>query len=562
MRVFYVFLLIIFLPISIQAQNVDLEWVNSNGGVNSDAGISITTSNSKEIYITGIFEGTVDFDPSGSTFNLVSNGGRDLFVQKLDDNGSLVWAKSIGGVNDDSGLSITTDFLGNVFITGTFEGIVDFDPSSSTYNLSSNGNTDVFVLKLDFNGDFVWANSTGGKSIDYCAAIATDKTGNIFTTGYFYDTVDFDPGGSTFNLISNGLADYYIQKIDGNGNFIWAKSIGGSGGDNTFSISINSAEELYITGAYFDTVDFNPDAPVVNLISNGLFDGFVQKLDNNGNFIWAKSFGGISADVGLSITNDNLGDVYVTGNYREKADFDPGNDTFYLTSKGNEDIFILKLDNNGNIVWAKSMGGPSIDVGLNITADIFGGIYLTGYFFEIVDFNPDSDTFLLTSNGLTDAFIQKSNGSGIFEWAISTGGVQVDIGYSLAIDSFGNIYSLGNFQDTVDFDPSSTINNLISNGLSDFYIQKLSQPAVGMKDLNFIQNISIFPNPTSEIIVINLGSLTDVSIKVLNINGQLIHQNENIKSSTYSFNIKGVSGIYILEISSQGVKQQYKIVKH
>ena len=358
-------LALVLFAATISGQNVNFEWVKSIWGSSQspfemDRGQSITTDVLGNVYTTGWFSdfsGNADFDPGTDTLNLTWAGSTDIFIQKLDPNGNLIWAKSMGGTGSDYGISITNDALGNVYTTGYFEGTVDFDPGAGTLNLTSAGSTDIFVQKLDPNGNLIWAKSMGGTSSDYGNSIATDAIGNVYTTGFFEGSVDFDPGAGTLNLTSAGSYDIFIQKLDSNGNLIWAKSMGGTGSDYGTSITNDALGNMYTTGSFEGTVDFDPGAGTFNLTSAGYNDIFIQKLDPNGNLIWAGSMGGIGTDIGISITTDALGNVCTTGRFRDTADFDPGAGTLNLTSAGDYDIFVQKLDPNGNLIWAKSMGG-------------------------------------------------------------------------------------------------------------------------------------------------------------------------------------------------------------
>ncbi|MCH8904439.1 MAG: SBBP repeat-containing protein, partial [Bacteroidetes bacterium] len=231
-------ILITLLSTTIRAQSVKLEWVKSMGGTDNEAGLSITTDSSGNVYVTGYYKGTVDFDPGAATFNLTSNGGWDIFIQKLDASGNFIWAKSMGGTYFyDAGFSITTDAVGNIYVTGIYQDTVVFDPGAATFNLASrNGSWDVFILKMDSSGNFIWAKSMGGTGYDYGRSISIDDMGNVLITGHYQDTADFDPGVSTFNLTSNGFDDVFIQKLDAAGNFLWAKSMGGTFDDYGYSI--------------------------------------------------------------------------------------------------------------------------------------------------------------------------------------------------------------------------------------------------------------------------------------------------------------------------------------
>jgi hypothetical protein len=166
------------------------------------------------IYTAGIFWETVDFDPGTGINNLTAAGSGDVFVSKLDSNGNFVWAKKMGGATFENGFSIDTDAFGNVFTTGIFQETVDFDPGVGIYNLTSAGFYDVFISKLKTNGDFVWAKSVGGTNWDSGNAIAVDISGNVYTTGFFQETVDFDPGAGVVNLTSSSPAgDGFVLKL-------------------------------------------------------------------------------------------------------------------------------------------------------------------------------------------------------------------------------------------------------------------------------------------------------------------------------------------------------------
>ena len=210
---------------------------------------------------------------------------------------------------------------------------------------------------------------------------------------------------NTVELISNGYADVFVLKLDVNGNYLWAKSFGGSTNDSGQSVAVDDQGSVYVTGDFGETVDFD----IVELTSNGEYDVFVLKLDVNGDCLWAKSFGSSDYDKGSSITTDNQRNIYITGEFRGTVDFGSIDNTTEFTSNGAQDIFVLKLDGNGDYLWAKSFGGSSTDVGSSITIDNEGDSYITGLFSRTVDFDSSTSTTELTSNGTYDMFILKLN---------------------------------------------------------------------------------------------------------------------------------------------------------
>ncbi len=556
------------------AQN--FAWAKSMGNTGNNRGHGIVVDDSGNVYTTGYFHETVDFDPGPGTFNLssVAANHSDIFVSKLDASGNFVWAKKMGGVFNERGLSIAVDPYGNIYTTGYFEGTTDFDPGVGTFNLSSAGD-DIFISKLDASGNFMWAKKMGGSGDDWGYSITTDTSGNVYTTGVFKETADFDPGAGIFNLTSAGTNDIFILKLDASGNFIWAKSMGGLSQDISYSITTDATGNVYSTGFFQGTADFDPGVGVFNLGSAGGVDIFISKLDASGNFVWAKKIGGTLSDQGKSITLDTNGNVYITGSFEGTADFNPGAGTFNLTSAGGWDIFILKLDTSGNFMWAKNMGGTNHAIGFSITLDNSGNIYTTGYFRGTADFDPGAGTFNLTSVGISPMiFVSKLDTSGNFVWAKNMGGAGVaDNGTSIAVDSSESVYTTGYFGQTADFDPGLGVYNLSSAGFDDIFISKLSCSSVttdiqtACDSLTWIDGITYFSSTSSptftltntescdSVITLNLTINSNSSIDVISacnsitwIDGNTYSTNTNSPTFTLT-NIAGCDSVVTLNLT-------------
>lgn len=183
------------------------------GNSGADVGISIDVDQEGNVYTTGYFNDTVDFDPNVGIYNLTAVGlFGDMFIQKVDKNGNLIWAKSI----EAGSTSIFVDDSCNVYTTGNFSDTVDFDPNVGVYNLvGGNGDNDIFIQKLDSAGNFIWAKSMGGSGNDVGTSIVVDKLGNVYTTGYFELTVDFDPNAGIYNLPGGSVGDYAVMITNG-----------------------------------------------------------------------------------------------------------------------------------------------------------------------------------------------------------------------------------------------------------------------------------------------------------------------------------------------------------
>jgi hypothetical protein len=464
--------------LSIVVKSQDYQWTSVFDGADTDYARYLATDNSGNIYVIGSFEGTVDFDPGSGTDNHTSNGSdADAFVVKLDNNGDLSWAKTFGGTDYDYAYSVVTDAFGNVYVCGTFTGTTDLNPSSSTASFTSNGVYDVFVVKLNSSGTYQWGKTFGGTATDYVRVMSIDGSSNIYLAGYFDDTVDFDPGSSTDNHTSNGSTDVFISKLNSSGTFQWAETFGGSSGDKAYSLALDASSNVYVTGSFSGTVDFNSGSGTDNHASEGSTDIFVQKFNSSGTFQWAKTFGGTAADYGISIDVDASTHLLVTGYFDDTVDFDPGSAIDNHTSSVDDDVFVQKLDVDGNFVWAQSFGGTKDDQPLAICTDALHNIYIAGFFKGTADFDPGSATASYTSNGGSndDGYVLKLDENGNYYWAGVIGASNSDYTTFVMIDASNDIYSCGHYKNTVDFDPSSNTDSYTSNsGYADVYISKFS----------------------------------------------------------------------------------------
>lgn len=454
----------------------DFVWARGMGGTGSEDAKAIAVDATGNVYSTGFFSGTVEFDPGTTSTTLSSVGQSDIFVSKLDREGDIVWARGMGGLQGDGGYSIAVDDAGNVYTAGYFQGTVDFDPDAGTFNLTSAGLEDIFVQKLDIDGSFVWACRIGGTLFDFCYGIAVDSAGNVYATGSFRDTVDFDPGAGIFNLSSNGSDDIFVQKLDTDGNLLWAHSIGSTSYDVGYGIAVDGLGNVYTTGNFEGTVDFDPGVETLDLTSGGNASIFVQKFETNGEIAWARAMGGTSRGTGTAIAADDTGNVYTTGYFDETVDFDPGVAVLNLISSGMNDIFVQKLDSGGELVWARRMGGSSTELGLGIAVDDLGDVFTTGLFQGTVDFDPGPASDDRTSAGNYDIYVQKLSESGDHIWTHSIGSTGYDNGYGIATNSAGQVLVNGYFEATVDFDPGLGASELSSAGSHDIFVLKLDGP--------------------------------------------------------------------------------------
>jgi hypothetical protein len=352
--------------------------VNSNLA-NADGGRKIKVDAAGNVFVAGNFVDTADF---GSTI-LSSAGGADGFVAKLNAGGTVLWAKRWGTAVTDLGVGIdvdsagnayalgqhnslgydvlkfsstgaatwaksietqmttssdlTVDAAGNSFVAGTFQGIVDFDPSSKTKYVSSGASASGFVLKLTNAGNFGWGSPFLGQVVgstygfSFASSVALDGSGNVVVGGNFGGTVDFNPGSGVTKLSTT--VGGYITKLNADGGLVWARALNGTTSVFVYGLAVDSAGSIYATGVFSGTVDFDPGAGISSHTSAGGSDILALKLDSAGNFGWADTFGGTGADSGAGIAVDSAGYVHLAGNYQSMVDFDPdATNSFYLTN--------------------------------------------------------------------------------------------------------------------------------------------------------------------------------------------------------------------------------------
>lgn len=427
--------------------NGDYLWAKNIGSTSFDEDGAIKFDRDGNVIIIGRTAGTADMDPGPGVVNFVASGGsHDLFVLKLDPNGDFLWAKQFEGTSSIEGFDIDCDDNNNLFITGYFNGIVDFDPTPGTNFLSSvtSGYGDAFVLKMDENGGVTWVKQFGGTGKDEGKGIQLDSSGNIFFAGYIQNIADMDPSAGVSNLTSNGSDDAFVAKLDQNGNLLWAQSIGGSDSDQGYDVACDNDGNVYYTGYFKATADFDPGVGVNNVVSGGSYDSFTQKYSASGALIWTNTFGANGSELTNSIVVDDSTGVYITGAFQTTVDFNPGAGVFPITTFGGSDVFIVKFDSTGNFLFANQMGGTGYEYGEGITIDVFGSIVLTGQFGYntlSADLDPGVGVQSYTSLGHYDIFVLKLRAP----CETQSGGIDVVSACAPYTWSDGIVYTVDNF---------------------------------------------------------------------------------------------------------------------
>jgi hypothetical protein len=395
-----------------------LIWATSFGSTEIDIPHSVVTDNNNNIILTGYFSNTCDFDPSASVAVRTSNGGRDAYIAKYDANGNfqwvvtcgadslddafnldvdingnvywtgviegtvivgtttfttqvedvvfgkisstgeILWVKQVGGSGIDEGSCIIIDNNGDLILTGYFQTTVDFDPNSGISNLTSSGSFDTFFGKYDTDGNLIWIKKIGGPAADIGApgGITIDNLNNIYIAGNAGVNCDYDPNAGVITHTMNGANDWFVAKYDNNGNHLLSFTVGGTGQDQAHRLTTDNQQNIYVTGWFRTSANFNPNGTTMTLTGNctgGGHDGYIAKYNSNGICQWAKQFGGVvdgnnQLTLGTSVKLLNEQQVVFSGRFH-------GNNAFAsiplsptTNSNGASDLFICLLDSAGN----------------------------------------------------------------------------------------------------------------------------------------------------------------------------------------------------------------------
>ncbi|MBC8257552.1 MAG: SBBP repeat-containing protein [SAR324 cluster bacterium] len=333
------------------------------------------------------------------------------------------WTKQLGSISRDSGLGVTTDSSGNIYVTGETYGGLDGNTNS--------GSNDIFLVKYNSSGTKQWTEQLGSISRDYGQGVTTDSSGNIYVTGLTNGGLD---GNS-----NSGNTDIFLVKYNSSGTKQWTEQLGTVYNDHGEGVTTDSSGNIYVTGSTDGgLVDGNTNSSNSNT--------FIVKYNSSGIRQWTKQFGSYS--IGHGITTDSSGNIYVTGRTNRGLH---GN-----TDLGSSDIFLVKYDSSGIRQWTKQLGTSSDEWGKDVTTDSSGNIYVTGFTSGGLHGN--------TNSGSSDIFLVKYNSSGMRQWTKQLGTSSSDSGLGVTTDSSGNIYVTGTTEGGLDGNTDS--------GSSDIFLVK------------------------------------------------------------------------------------------
>jgi len=478
-KVVLVFTLFIFLSFynlqKTEAATLNYQSTSAFGTSALDYGSTMRTDTDGNLYIGGQFNvGTVDFDPTSGVDNQTNTlGGYDIFLTKINADGTYGWTRTWGGTGNDATYNITFDSSNNVYIVGEFLATVDFDPGVGDTSYTSAGSVDIFLSKFDTNGNFLNVKVMGSTSHDRSHGVVVNSSGEIFIAGKFNGTVDFDPSGGIDNKVSNGNYDAHLTKFNADGSYGWTQTWGGTDRDTVNDLQLGSDGSIYMAGVYRLTADFDPSVAVDNRTSVGLDDAFLTKLNPDGTYGWTKTWGSTLNDFSFNLRLNSSNEVYIIGSFQGTVDFDPSGATNTIVSVGQEDAYVSKFDSSGNYVFTRTWGNTLMDAVLGITVDTSGNYFIGGYFNGTQDLDPTSGIDSYTTTGPYDMFVSMFDANDNYITSKTFGSATEtnwwdDQLYELNAYR-GTLNVTGNYVGTADFDPTSGTDTKVSVGSGDFF---------------------------------------------------------------------------------------------
>ncbi|MEZ4938374.1 MAG: gliding motility-associated C-terminal domain-containing protein [Crocinitomicaceae bacterium] len=462
MRKLNLLLLCILLSINLFGQN----WMNSAGSLFNDESYDVETDQFGNIYTTGYTTSQATF---GGSITINTNGFSDIYVSKSDPSGNFLWVKVFGGSQADRGYDIELDDAGNIYITGYFQGTAQFD----SFVLTSNGSQDVFVAKLNNQGDVIWVKNEGGPEGDTGYGITVDGSGNVIATGQFKGNATI--GANTFNSALNPTTslpefDIFVCKYDANGNDLWSIQGSAKYDDRGLAIQTDANDNILVTGQFSDTLTI-----AGSIHNNTIYNaGMLIKLDPMGNEVWFKRMGAVQTLV-YDLEVDAQNNVFITGDFQGQLMILSASGTpSFLSGNYQYRFFVIKFNEAGEIVWMTEDDSDSEVSSKAIIMDVSGNLYVSGTFKCVMnEYADELGEGYFNSVGYNDVFIAKFDPSGTREWMRQYGGPYDDYCSGIAINSVDKPIISGGYTEFFNYPRGGNFANF--SGINHQYGSPVSQ---------------------------------------------------------------------------------------
>ena len=427
---------------------------------------AVATDDAGNTVVTGSFRGTVTFGTTGASATFTAAKTQDTFIARYSPAGGLLWARSFAGQASTTttgsttittyavsqGSAVVVDSAGNLYLTGSFQGTVNFGTASNPAVVASPTVGDAFVVKLDATGRSVWVRDVAARGgDDQGLALALDGSGGLIVAGTF---VGGAAVGSTV-LTATGASEAFVARFDtSSATATWGFGTTGTTGSNAQAtgVAVDGSGNIILAGFFSGTVSLGEGGNQASFTAAGSTDALVWKLNSQGAFLWARSFGSTDYDVAGGVALDSSNNIAVIGTFSGTVNFATGGTPDFLTAGPIFDAFVVKLGPTGQETWARGIVGTNgWAKGQAIAVDPSGTIHLAGAFTGTADFDPEPNITALTSQGSTDAFAAGLDSSGKFAYATQAGRTNFNTSLGVAVNASGNVALTGTYSGSIAF---------------------------------------------------------------------------------------------------------------
>ncbi len=428
--------------------------VRTWGGTDSDQLNALALDPQQRVYALGGFWSTADMDPGlGSAYH-TAVGVQDIFLSRFTAEGQWEWSAQLGGTGHDHAQALAVDSDG-VFVGGEFrDTLVSPAFPGDTVAVVSNGADDALLARYSLDGNLLWVITAGGAGSDHINDVAVDAAGNVLAIGYFQGSVDFDPGPAVVHAGADIGDAMFLWKVSAAGELVWVRSWAGSSSENGLAVAVGPADDLWVGGGYYGTMDLDPNGGGTTVSAPGFEqNAFLVHLDAEGDFLFGGDMGGYGSDALADLRTDAQGGVFAIGGLTDIGDFDPGAGTITLPHVGGPDGFVLKVSPTGDLVHAAMLASAGYDQPRALELGPNGSILVTGGFDGVIDLDPGPGTANHLGNGVSDVYVVLLDSALNHVESTVWGGSGSEEGTCLGWSGTGRRYVGGLFEYTVDFDP-------------------------------------------------------------------------------------------------------------
>lgn len=520
-----------------------------------------TAASGDAVFTTGSFEGPgscgLTVDPSGT--NLVLSGTNNVgYVSRFSTDGQHQWTYAFNSSNFSAISDIASDAAGNGYILGVFSGTMDIDPGNDQTFITSSGTNSYFLVKLSPTGQLVWYQTFNNQATPFYNANIAIRSNAVYIAGNYNGTVDFDNSSNVNELTAQDIGDCFVLKLNTEGVFQWVRSYGSANNtlenyESIADIAVGPNGDILISGIFYVPGDFNPGPGETQLTTVGASDGYLIRMTSNGDYIWAKSSGIQGEEINSRISFTSDGSIYNIGTTGE-----------YTQNTANEDIYIRKLNESGNLEWSHQIGESDMEQGISLTVDNENHLYVCGdYSSQHVDFDPDAtEVYLPEPNSSPHPYIARFTPDGQLD-RIFTHDCQIGSAFGISYAN-GALYYTGYFFDSIDMDPGTATQwQEATNSFAGSYLVKIDTTALPLGiSIPEITDFYLFPNPAENQLTIQLlAQKPDAVLRLITLQG-IVLQTENVSADQLQLDVASLtSGVYLIELQSDKHKTIRQFVK-